>query len=37
VEVAPAYDVGDITSLAAAHVAHEWLALYAARKLNSPA
>jgi agmatinase len=31
VEVAPAYDVGDITSLAAAHVAHEWLALYALR------
>ena len=31
VEVAPAYDVGDITSLAAAHLAHEWLALYALR------
>lgn len=31
VEVAPAYDVGDITSLAAAHIAHEWLALYAQR------
>ena len=32
VEVAPAYDVADITALAAAHLAHEWLALYAARK-----
>jgi len=31
VEVAPAYDVGEITALAAAHLAHEWLALYAAR------
>ena len=31
VEVAPAYDVGDITALAAAHLAHEWLALYAMR------
>jgi agmatinase len=31
VEVAPAYDVGDITSLAAAHLAHEWLALFALR------
>ena len=31
VEVAPAYDVGDITALAAAHLAHEWLALYALR------
>ena len=32
VEVAPAYDVAEITALAAAHLAHEWLALYAARK-----
>ena len=31
VEVAPAYDVGEITALAAAHLAHEWLAVYAAR------
>jgi agmatinase len=31
VEVAPAYDVGEITALAAAHLAHEWLALYAQR------
>jgi agmatinase len=31
VEVAPAYDVAEITALAAAHLAHEWLALYAAR------
>ena len=29
VEVAPAYDVSEITALAAAHLAHEWLALYA--------
>jgi agmatinase len=29
VEVAPAYDVAEITALAAAHLAHEWLALYA--------
>jgi agmatinase len=29
VEVAPAYDVSEITALAAAHIAHEWLALYA--------
>lgn len=28
VEVAPAYDVGEITALAAAHIAQEWLALY---------
>ena len=32
VEVAPAYDVSEITALAAAHIAHEWLALYAASK-----
>jgi agmatinase len=32
VEVAPAYDVGEITALAAAHIAQEWLALYAARR-----
>jgi agmatinase len=31
VEVAPPYDVADITALAAAHIAHEWLALYAVR------
>jgi len=31
VEVAPAYDVGEITALAAAHIAHEWLALFAVR------
>jgi len=31
VEVAPAYDVGEITALAAAHLAHEWLALYAVK------
>jgi agmatinase len=31
VEVAPPYDVADITALAAAHLAHEWLALYAVR------
>ena len=31
VEVAPPYDVADITALAAAHIAHEWLALYAER------
>jgi agmatinase len=35
VEVAPAYDVGEITALAAAHLAHEWLALYAARRAGS--
>jgi agmatinase len=29
VEVAPAYDVSEITALTAAHLAHEWLALYA--------
>ena len=32
VEVAPAYDSGEITALAAAHLAHEWLALFAARR-----
>jgi agmatinase len=32
VEVAPQYDVGEITSLAAAHVALEMLGLYAARR-----
>ena len=31
VEVAPAYDVGEITALAAAHIAMELIALYAAR------
>jgi agmatinase len=31
VEVAPAYDIGEITALAGAHIAHEWLALYAMR------
>jgi agmatinase len=29
VEVAPAYDLSEITALAAAHIAHEWLALFA--------
>jgi len=29
VEVAPAYDLSEITALAAAHLAHEWLALFA--------
>ncbi|HEX9449116.1 MAG TPA: agmatinase [Dongiaceae bacterium] len=32
VEVAPAYDVGEITALVAAHIAQEWLALYAVRR-----
>jgi agmatinase len=32
VEVAPAYDVAEITALAAAHIAHEGLALFAARR-----
>jgi agmatinase len=31
VEVAPPYDHADITALAGAHIAHEWLALYAVR------
>jgi agmatinase len=31
VEVAPAYDVGEITALAASHLAMEMIALYAAR------
>lgn len=31
VEVAPAYDVGEITALAAAHIAMELIAIYAAR------
>jgi agmatinase len=31
VEVAPAYDVGEITALAAAHLAHEWLGVFATR------
>ncbi len=31
VEVAPPYDSADITALAAAHIAHEWLALFAVR------
>jgi agmatinase len=31
VEVAPIYDVGEITSLAAAHIAMEMLYLYACR------
>ena len=35
VEVAPAYDVGQVTALAAAHIAYEILALYAARP-NGP-
>jgi agmatinase len=32
VEVAPAYDVGQITSLAASHLAMEMLYLYASRR-----
>jgi agmatinase len=32
VEVAPAYDVGEITALAAAHLAMEMLYLYASRQ-----
>jgi agmatinase len=35
VEVAPAYDVGEITALAAAHLAHEWLALFAQRSAGA--
>jgi agmatinase len=31
VEVAPAYDVGEITALAASHLAMEMLYLYASR------
>jgi len=31
VEVAPVYDVGEVTALAAAHMAYEFLALYATR------
>ncbi len=31
VEVAPAYDISEITALAAAHIAQEWLALFAQR------
>ena len=31
VEVAPAYDVGEITSLAAAHIAAEMICIYASR------
>ena len=31
VEVAPAYDVGEITALAASHIAHEMLYLCASR------
>jgi len=31
VEVAPAYDAAEITALAAAHIAHEWLALFSSR------
>lgn len=34
VEVAPAYDVGEITALAAVHVAMEMIGLYAARPQN---
>lgn len=32
VEVAPAYDVSDVTALTAAHLAYEWLALFASAK-----
>ncbi len=31
VEVAPAYDIGEITALAASHIAMEMLYLYASR------
>ena len=31
VEVAPAYDVGEITALAAAHIAMEMVSLYACK------
>jgi len=34
VEVAPAYDVGEITALAAAHIAHEMLYVFACRTGN---
>ena len=32
VEVAPAYDVGDVTALAAAHIAYLYLGLFATAK-----
>jgi len=35
VEVAPAYDISEITALAAAHIAHEWLGLFALGKKQS--
>ena len=35
VEVAPAYDVGEITALAAAHIAMEMLYLYACRQAGN--
>ena len=35
VEVAPAYDCSEITALAAASVAHDWLCVLAAQKLES--
>ena len=34
VEVAPAYDVGEITALAAAHVAMEMVCIYASRPVG---
>ena len=37
VEVAPAYDVGEITALAACHIAMEQLYLYAARHSSNAA
>ncbi len=35
VEVAPAYDIGEITALAAVHVAMEILYLYASRPVDA--
>ncbi len=36
VEVAPAYDQAEITALAAATLAHDWLCLLAAQKSPKP-
>jgi agmatinase len=36
VEVAPAYDHAEITAIAAATIAHDWLCLMAARKVPTP-
>jgi agmatinase len=35
VEVAPAYDVGEITALAAAHIAMEMICIYANSDINA--